>query len=378
MADRTLGPEVIATVDAFAASMPKSEFAGPLVDLVRQVYRPDATMAGAFEELLAGLFNSFELVLVNGAHPSLKNAARTVFRHEVEHSAEHGALLARRAKALQDLGYHAQVPISSDAANIFFHGDEGRERLVREDGTWILRRTKRRFDDAELQKLLLTTPERFSPNVLLRPVVESKLFPTIAYVGGPAEISYFAEIGCLFRAHDVEPPVVFPRINVTLVEARVRKVLDKFSLSSTDFHRPFHEVVAGVLRDGMPEDVTSALDTLRTAVQTGYDRLQEAAVRIDPTLGGWIEGVRNGALGNVDGAAKKIASHFRKRHETEVEQLRKAWVHLYPDGELQERVLSPMPYVARYGTTLLDDILGAMRVQLTVPNPGWTGVRCED
>jgi uncharacterized protein YllA (UPF0747 family) len=247
---------------------------------------------------------------------------------------------------------------------------------VREDGHWMLRRTHRHITDEELHAWLESTPGRFSPNVLLRPVVESSILPTLAYVGGPAEVSYFAQIGCLFEAHGVEAPLVFPRFSVTLVEGKVRRVLDKFGLEVDDLHRPFHELAAHVLARDLPVEVTASADALRAAIQAGYERLSAAATAIDPTLEGWLDGVRNSALSGADNASRKITAHHRKRHETELEQLRKAANNLYPGGAPQERVLNVLPYLSRYGIPLLLEVLEAMHFEWSAGQPAWTGVQC--
>jgi bacillithiol biosynthesis cysteine-adding enzyme BshC len=333
-------------------------------------------MAAAFEELLASLFSSLDLLIVDPSDARVRAAAAPLLRRELERSEAHATLLARQSERLVDLGFHAQVTISPDAANVFLHDENGRERLVREDGTWLLRRTRRRITDEALGAAFEQGTDAFSPNVLLRPVVESALFPTVAYVAGPAELSYFAQIGCLFEAHGIMPPVVFPRFSVTLIETKVRKVLDKFGMSPEDFTRPFHEVASQLVRDEMPMDVRQSLEVLRGGAQENWDRLAEAAQAIDPTLRGWLEGLRNSALSQTDAAEKKIASHLKKKNEVELEQVRKASVNLYPEGSPQERILNPLPFLARYGTELLLELLAALEPPIHSPAAGWTGLRC--
>lgn len=376
MSHRLLDDSVTVALAEFCATLPNAEFTPALEALVEAAYRPGRSVAQAFEELLAGLFAGHDLLLVNPAHPAVKQGAAPVLRRELEHTALHADLLARQSARLESAGYHAQVTIAADAANVFLHDEQGRERLVREDGSWLLRRTRRRVSDAELLDMLARDPASFSPNVLLRPVVESSLFPTLAYVGGPAEVGYFGQIGCLFAAHGVMAPVVFPRFGVMLIEAKVRKVLDKFGMAPVDFARPFHEVAARLVREEMPGSVHEALATLRDSLMSGYERLGRAAEEIDPTLRGWLDGQRNQALSQTDSAAKKIASHLRKRSEVELEQLRKAALNLYPDGTPQERVLNPLPFLARYGASLLDEILERMQPRIETPAQSWIGVQC--
>jgi uncharacterized protein YllA (UPF0747 family) len=268
--------------------------------------------------------------------------------------------------------------VADDAANVFLHDPEGRERVVPENGDWILRRSKRKIADGELFALLDSEPTAFSPNVFLRPVVESAVLPTVAYVGGPAEIAYFAQIGCLFHAHGIEPPIAVPRFSVTVIEGKVRKILDRFGLTTHDFRKPFHELSTRIIREGLPEEVTRPLAALEKAVEEEYDRLSRGAEKIDATLAGWLNSQRNAILGQLQAAEKKITSHRKKRSEIEMEQLRKAASNLQPEGIAQERVLNALPLVARYGAGILADMAEAMRYPLPGRAPeGWDGVRCD-
>jgi bacillithiol synthase len=378
MSERVLGPEVDEALATLEGVLPASEFAPAILDLVRSAYRPGVSMAAAFEALLAGLFAGFDLLLVDPAHAAVKRAAAPVLARELERTEAHAQLLARAADRLRAAGYEPQVPISDDASNVFLHDDGGRERLVRARDRWHLRRTKRVLSDDDVAALLEAEPARFSPNVLLRPVVESTIFPTICYVGGPSEAAYFAQIGCLFRAHGLEPPIVFPRFSITLIEGKVRKVLDKFGMDAADFRRPFHELATQRVRDDMPPAVTEPLERLRAALRTEYDALRDAAGAIDPTLQKWIDGVRNAGLGETENVERKVASHLKKRSEVALDQLRKAAVNLFPENVPQERILNVLPYLARYGPAVLHDVARAMQVRL-VPDgvAGWTGVHCD-
>lgn len=377
MADRVLGRELDAALSRLEQLIPATEFSDGLLEQVRSAYRPGRTMAAAFESLLADLFRGHDLLLLSSAHPALKEAARPVLLREVRHAGEHARVVREQTERLASAGYGPQVEISDDAANLFFHDEQGRHRLVRDGDGWTLRRTRRRMSEAELIAMLEDSPGRFSPNVLLRPVVESALLPTLAYVGGGAEVSYFAQIGCLFHAHGIEPPLVHPRFHVTYVEARVRRVLQKFGLDMAHLDRPFHELAAGLVRDDLPPGVTESADGMRAALETGFQHMIEAAQAIDPTLGAWLEKQRNAATFRVSDAEQKVARHLRRRKRIELGQLERAVGGLRPGGAPQERVLNVLPFLARHGPDLLRETRAALRVELQPEVAGWTGVSCD-
>jgi len=363
MGNRRLGPEVERALEEFTGYLPTTEFAGPFLEILREAYRPGRTVAGAFTEAISRLFERFDLLVVESGHPVIKRLAQETYARELASSASHEEALGERVRRLQDAGYRAQVPILVGATNLFFEDERGRERIFRDGDAYVLRSTGRRFLDSEMQRLLVEEPERFSPNVLLRPVVENAVFPTVAYVGGPAEVSYYAQLGPIFESHGITPPVAFPRFSVTMVEAKVRKVLEKFRLQIGDLRLPPQELAARVLRDEMPEELKAATTELRRALTDGYGRMVEATRAIDPTLKGPILAARNAGFMELAEAEKKIMHHLKQRNALGLEQIDKARVNLCPGGEPQERVLTIFQYLIRYGTDLLPALAASMDVR---------------
>lgn len=366
-------------LDKLAQLLPPSEYTDPILARLGSEWGRDAgtTVAGAFTATIAALFDGLSLGLVDGQDPRVRTLGSPVIRKELENAASHERALAEQTARLREAGYEAQVPILDGAANVFIEDDSGRERLMREAGGWILRASGRQLSDDDVRELLEQSPDRFSPNVVLRPVVESSVFPTLAYVGGPGEVRYLAQTGCLFERHGVGMPLVFPRLGVTLVESKVRKVLDKFGLDVDAFPRPMHEVVSQAVRDEVPEPVEVAVEELRRSLQAGYGAVYEAAEPIDPTLKGPIFNARNEGFKAISEIEKKIRQHVKLKQETELDQLAKVAVNLGPEMKPQERVLNVHQYLARYGPDLIPGILERMTIELNGDGSGWAGVRCD-
>ena len=373
--ERVLGPGVEAALAALEAALPFTG-APSAMALARSAYTPDRTASGAFTEMIATLFADFDLAIVDPRDARLKRAAAPLLQAELTHAAGHEERLGAQTARLVADGYHAQVAVLPGEANVFMEQDGARERLVRSGDDWMLKGSAKDFSHAGLGSLLEREPQRFSPNVFLRPVVESALLPTVAYVGGPAELSYFAQIGCLFRAHNVGMPVFFPRFSVTLVEAKIGKVLDKFGLDVGDFRRPAHELESQIARDEIPTDVRGALQDTRKRWTDSFAALEQAAAAIDPTLKGPISGARNAGFAQLGELEKKIAQAVKRQNATTLEQVEKAAVNLHPDGAPQERVLNVLQYYSRYGEELLPAIAECMQVELGVDAPAWAGVEC--
>jgi bacillithiol synthase len=376
LSDRAWGPGIGPAVDEFTRLLPDGERRDVLVRHIREAYTPDATVAGSFTETFRLLLRDQRIVLMSSAHPAVRWAASDVFRAEAERTAAHNGLVARQTRRLQAAGYDAQVVVAEEASNLMLLDAGGRDRLVRARNGWVSRRDRRTLSDRELLRRIDEAPEQFSPNVLLRPVVENAILPTIAYVAGPGELSYFAQIACLFQAHGIMPPVVVPRPAVALLEPPVQRVLRRLGLQPASFDAPFERVLADVVRAGLPAEVTGALERLRAAIRDGYAGLLEAATLVDPTLQGPLESARNASLLRATEAELRIGRQVKRRNTVLVEQVRRVSASLRPAGEAQERVLTPLPFAVRYGTGLVPAIAAALDM---TPSGGvnWDGPVCD-
>ncbi len=249
--------------------------------------------------------------------------------------------------------------------NLFLEGPAGRERLYRDDGGFRLRASGQHLTQRQVAERVEADPAVLSPNVLLRPVVESSIFPTLSYVAGPGEMAYFGELGAYFGAHGITMPVIYPRWAATPVEGKIRKVLDKFGLDVEALDRPFHEVAGDVAREEMPADVRQALGKLRGAIGSGLGELKRAATGIDKTLAGPVQQAGSQAMAALEDVEKKVLQAVKRESEIGLAQLEKAQVHLYPLGKPAERVQSPFYFLTRYGGSVLDALYERFEVNLS-------------
>lgn len=363
MSERTWGPGIEAALDAFSAALPSAGYGQQVARHLRAAYTPTATVGASFAATCRFLLQDQRIVLVNSADPVLRRAAGPVLRVEAERTAEHNALLMRQTQRLLEAGYPAQVAITPDASNLMLLDEHGRDRLIRGQRGWYTRRERTAIGEADLLRRIAAEPERFSPNVLLRPVVESAVFPTIAYVAGPGELRYFAQLGCLFLGHGIRPPVIVPRPSATLIEPQVRRLLDRLQLDAATFSRPLEQLVTAAVREQLPAPVAAALQRLRDDVAAAFAALAAAAGVIDPTLDGPLGSARNRSLREAARAERRILRQLRRRHDVLVEQLRRVAASLNPGDAPQERVLNVMPFLARYGPALIPAIAAALDLE---------------
>ncbi len=359
-----MGDTVEALVEEFVACLPGTDFSGEYVDLLRGAFTADSTIADGFHATLQHLLGRFGLFFTDAAHPSVKQASAGLLRNELGRAEELEHVLRVSSEALGASGYGTQVAVLDGGVNLFLEGPAGRERIYRDGDGFRLRTSGVALTLDEILARQAEDPAVLSPNVLLRPVVESEVFPTLAYVGGPGEIAYFAQLKAYFEAHGITMPVVYPRWTATPLEAKIRKVLDKFGLEVDALQRPFHEMAGEIARDDMPEEVRSSLGRLRGEIAKGVAQVQEATKTLDPTLKGPAQHVRSQAFAALDELERKVVQAVKREAEIKLSQLEKAQLHLYPNGKPTERVQSPFYFLARYGGSVLDALYDHFEVNL--------------
>ena len=359
-----LGSGIGTLVEEFVQYLPETDFSREYVDLLRGAFVPDRTIADGFHTTLQHLLGRFGLFFTDAAHPAVKQGSASLLRNELTRAGELEQVLQETSAALEGAGYGTQVAILEGGVNLFLEGPAGRERIYRDGDGFRLRTSGTSLTGEEILARQSEDPSVLSPNVLLRPVVESEIFPTLAYVGGPGEMAYFAQLKGYFEAHGITMPVVYPRWTATPIEGKIRKVLDKFGLDVSALDRPFHEMSGEIARDEMPEEVRASLGRLRGEIAKGVAAVQEATKALDPTLKGPAQHVRSQAFAALDELERKVVQAVKREAETTLSQLEKAQLHLYPNGNPTERVQSPFYFLARYGGAVLDGLYANFGVNL--------------
>jgi len=353
-----LGPGIAEALEALWAAQPETEFRAEVEVWLRREYRPDATVADAFANALADLLGPRGLLVFRPTHAAAKEAMRPWVRRALEGAVDLERALVARSEALRASERPVPVAIGDGASLVMLEGQAGRDRLVLDGRAFTARRSGERYTLSDLEALLDAAPERFSPNVLLRPVIEAALLPTLAYVGGPGELAYLPQCEPVYQRLGVAPQVPVPRWSGTVLETRSRKVLDKYGIPLDDLRLPEGQLEQRLVRGELPAEGTAALEALRESLERQYEVLQRVATDIDATLRKPVEAARNAALTGLRDIEKRVLSHLKQRNETLVQQLARTRAALFPLGKPQERVLDVAPFLVRYGAAFLD-MLGA-------------------
>jgi bacillithiol biosynthesis cysteine-adding enzyme BshC len=339
--------------------LPPSDFRPELEEALARSYPSGSTLPGGFASWMVDILGPAGVMILEPEQaPWVQDRLPLLLRLAEQGEALHAGLKARSA-AIEATGFEPQVTHLDQGVPLFLEVDGVRERLFLQaigpegprfrtrDGAegWTL--------DALAQQAAID-PSLLSPNVLSRPVVEAAILPTLAYVGGPGEIAYLAQTAPVFELLGVVPPVVHPRVSATVLERKVQKVLDRFGLPLEALSRPHDQLVAGLLREDLPEGVQQSIASLRTALDAPVKALRLAVEEIDPTLRGPVDGLLGQFQHAVGDVEKKIVQARRRQVDTALQQLQKAQTQLFPGGRPQERVFPALVYLARYGREALE------------------------
>ena len=352
-----LGLGLAAAREALLGHLPETDFSGAYRTALEATHTPGRTLADAETSLLEGLLGPLGVFVLRPDAPEAARAALPVLLAELAEARDREEALRERAARLESGGYSLQVPLMDRGANLFLSTDRGRERLYRAPGGGFrTRHGQRERSVAELEAIARTEPSRLTPNVLLRPVVETALVPTLAYVAGPGETAYFPQTVPLFAAAGRTPPIVHPRLSAFVVESKVEKVLKKFELELDQLRRPHHELAGELTREEIPDDLRGAMGGLRGEIARRCREIADAVTGVDPTLKGTVDGVRSQGFAALDDLQKKVTQALKRENEIALQQLEKAQLHLFPHGSPQERVFSPFYYLFRYGPRFISEL----------------------
>jgi bacillithiol biosynthesis cysteine-adding enzyme BshC len=310
----------------------------------------------AFREAIAAILSRFDVLIADAADPVLKQMSVQTLKRGLMDSASHEEALVERSRRIEAEGYPVQVSILEGATNVFTHGERGRERLHRHPSGFSVRERKGFLDPQRIVREVESDPARFSPNVLLRPVVESVVFPTIAYVGGPGEIAYLAQAGAVFDSYGIMPPVAVPRFSGTVMEASTERTLSKLSLAESDLEESREQLVDRLARREVPASAVRSLLAIREDLVGGFDRLADEVEALDPTLVPSLGAIRNRLLIDSGRAERKIVRSIKRGDRLATAQLDRVLDTLRPNGGAQDRTLNVLPFLARYGAHFLAEV----------------------
>jgi bacillithiol biosynthesis cysteine-adding enzyme BshC len=338
----------------------KGEFQGEVVDMLREAYHPTKNFSEGLGSWLSRLFEPYGLVLFDPLTPGYKRDLKSLFHIAVSQRREIVQALTQRADLLREKGFSPQVRVSDSESLIFW--TEGNKRYKLEYGgkTGYEKKTDLAVGLSEEERLQAMDAEHLAPNVLLRPILQDHLFPTVAYVGGASEVAYFAQIGAISPFWDQEM-AVFPRLGVTIVDRKSQRLLKKYGITASDLLQlTSEEVSRKVLQGSDSGKILKKLKHVQGDMRAQLRSLQDELQLADSTVAEMLVGTEKKIIYQIEKIEKRFVANHRTRTENFGQHLDYLYSRLHPQGKLQERVVNFNQFLSEEGTPIVERLMEAV------------------
>lgn len=346
-----LDHHITAALDQLEQLLPATEFRPAIMADLRAAYAEGHGMADAFGRWMERVLGDRGLIVYDSSDKATKPIAGPVFVSELSKPGETASLAAQAGARLVERGYHSQVQAHDDSVALFhLHG--GRRAIKQQDGHFVAGDAS--YPQAALVEQASTTPDGFSPNVLLRPIVQDTLFPTICYVAGPNELAYLGQLRGIYARFGVPMPLMYPRASATVLDSAALRFLAKYGLPIEALQPQDESALNQLLEAQIPPAVEASFTQASAAIATSMQAVVDAIPALDPTL----EGATRSTLGrmqhDLQSLHNKMIQAAKRRDETLRRQYIRTRALAFPDGHAQERTIGFVSFLNQYGPALVD------------------------
>ncbi len=354
IAELELDERVERTIQELADALPQTEFTSSVLDDVRAAWRPGVGMARAFAIWIERLLGPHGLVVYESNDAAAKPLVADLFARELASPGRTSQLAAEAGNALAAAGHAPQVVPQADSVSLF-RLEGGRHAIRRQDDRYVIGDQTYSVDD--LSKQASANAAGFSPNVLLRPLVQDTLFPTVCYVAGPSELAYHGQLRGVYQAFGVPQPLIYPRASATLLDSGAARFLSRYNVAIEDLQPQDESALNRLLQSQLPAAIEQSLRDARTQVEQSMARVAAALPSLDPTLAGAARTTQSKMEHELHSLHTKISHAAKRRDETLRRQFTRAQAQAFPHGHPQERTLAVVYFLTKYGPGLVDRLL---------------------
>ncbi|PJA27871.1 MAG: bacillithiol biosynthesis cysteine-adding enzyme BshC [candidate division Zixibacteria bacterium CG_4_9_14_3_um_filter_46_8] len=365
MSQILLGDGIGHAMDALQESLIHTEFTEPLFSFLKDCYQPGVRIADAFGKWMTTLLCDYGLILLDPSDTEFNQLSVPIFEMEMNRLLDSSAPNHRLIEeSLLSDGYHIQVQRTKKGPNLFYAEAE-RERVLFDDARqcFVMEQSRNTFSRDALLGHLAEYPQRFSSGVLLRPIIQSQILPTISFFGGPAEISYHAQIGNIFDYFGAIPPVIQPRPSISLMGQRINSILSKYEITPAQLFAGHHQVITDVLQKQFPLDLEQKMEEIRSGIN---DMLNS----ISPEVENFDEGFKrtfSTSVGKIDAELNKLKDKLFQAHKKKnsdiTNQISRAYDSFFPGGIMQERVLPMIYFLNKYSPSFAGELIKQINIE---------------
>jgi len=350
--------------DKIKTELGSTDFSDDLWSMLDSCYSADETVRTSFAKLLFSLFGKYGIVLAGSNSDSIKMIVNSTIIKCIDKREQIFQQLTDTSDKLIEAGYHGQVKVQQ--SNLFWIDDNGkRVKLNYDSGRWIAEGNgNTSWTNEELKSVAKNNPNRLSPNVFLRPLIQDTFLPTFAYVGGPGEIAYYAQMKSLYSIFEKTMPVIMPRFSATIIESGIERILEKLSFSTAEYHNRIEELETKYIQSTDSPDIESLFAEWKRKVEDITSEMKPMVAEIDPTLENTAGKASATYYTELDKLKGKIYRSLKQQEKTQLNRISKIKNNLFPNGNLQEREVAFIYFMNKYGLTVWDDIFDSFEQEM--------------
>jgi len=356
------GDEISGLVDQAVTLLGETEAARWL----QESYRQGETLGTAFARLCAKVFADWGVIILDPSDPELARVAEPIYRATIQKAPELAAALLERGNQLERAGYHQQVKVTESSVLLFTTRNGARLPISRrgeaDQSEFVIdgEAVGEKLSPEELLTEIGEHPEHFSPNVLLRPVVEDYLLPTLAYTGGAAEAAYYGQAGVVYEKLLGRVTPIVPRFSATLIEPKMQRLFEKHGITITDVFNGPEALRKHIAARHLPQDLQSAFETAKQSFDENFSSVKEKLEKLDKTLVDAAETSRSKMQHQLEKLYAQAARAEAQKGELVSRHAEMISEAIYPNKGLQERGIGGIYFLARYGGDLLHQLYGTI------------------
>jgi bacillithiol biosynthesis cysteine-adding enzyme BshC len=357
----TLDGQIQGALQALQAALPQTEFTSTILETLATAYQPRVSMSEAFAKWIESVLGPHGLVVYDSSDPASKPLARRVFTHELTHPGQTARLASGAGEELIAAGYHAQVTPHESAVSLFYLNDE--REGIRFVGNRVMIGERETTMNA-LMAEATEEPQHFSPNVLLRPIVQDTLFPSICYVAGPNELAYLGQLRDVYAHFDIPMPLMYQRATATIADSATIRFLTKYTFPVEALQQQDEAALNQLLQDQLPPTVEEALTNAAAEIEQRLAAVATVVPQIDPTLDGTVKSTLGRMQHDLRTLHNKVIQAAKRRDDTLRRQFQRAQALTFPNGQPQEREIGLVWFSNRYGPALVDRLFDELPLDM--------------
>ncbi len=346
-------------INSLKDSFNKSDFSDRIFESITKSYSAGLNLKTAFARFLNSILVDKGLIFIDPSDKEIKQFLKPVFGTELKTFPQVCEKVINTSVELEE---NFTMQVKPKAINLFYIHEGNRYLLEpRENEIFALKHSRQKFSKEELFGILESNPERFSWNVVTRPICQDYLLPTVAYIGGPSEISYFAQFNDVYKFFNIPMPVIYPRTSVTIIEGKVKAFLEKYNLKFTELFSE-NEISKKLLRNLSDVSAEQIFSDMQEELRGIFYTYEKELSRIDPNQTESFAKRNRQFLDSLIVARDKFISLQNNQNEVISNQLKKILINVYPKNALQERILNITYFLNKYGTNIIEKMMNGIEV----------------